>query len=175
VLRDQRASVEDADRLGVGRDLDVLAHEAMGHAVADGVEIDQRIGGDPSPEALLAPREGARGQRPQGRLLVAEEADQRRLVRRPVLAGVGLVHPRPQVRLEVGEGVERAVGEAIVLDVFDGRPRGLRARQRRLKQRLAQLGPGTRREDPILLRQSGPPPQHWGTVNFALAKERPLA
>ena len=55
--RDHGRAMEDVDRLLVDDDVDVITHEAMRHAVADGVDVDERVVRDPSAQALLASRQ----------------------------------------------------------------------------------------------------------------------
>ena len=57
VRGDQRRPVEDLHDLIADRDVDVLAHQVIGHAVAHGVDVDERIMGDAPADSLLTPRQ----------------------------------------------------------------------------------------------------------------------
>ena len=58
------------------------------------------------------------GKRPQRELFVANEARQRRLVHRAVLARIGPEHPLSQVPLELDEGLEGPSGDGVSLHVL---------------------------------------------------------
>jgi len=70
-------------------------------------------------ESLLAAWQGTDRQGPQGGALVALEAYDRRLMRRPMDALIGDDHPLGQMALERGERLEVELREAIALDVFN--------------------------------------------------------
>ena len=97
----------------------MVADEPVRHAVPHRVDVDQRIGGDPPTESLLAAGQRSDRQWPEGRTLVPSKSHQRGLTSRPVstLVSDGR-HPRIQMLLERGERVEGLVGERIALHVF---------------------------------------------------------
>src|SRR5829696_873753 len=86
VCGDEIGAVEDPDGLLVNRDVDVIAHELIRHAVAHGFDIDEGIAGHASAQALLPTRQRTRRQWTKGGLLIADEAITRPLVRRAVHA-----------------------------------------------------------------------------------------
>ena len=100
----------------------MVTHQAVWHAVAHGIDIDEGVGSDPAPQTLLATRQGPDGQGPERRALVPVKAHARRFARRPVPSLVGgRGQPFAQVPFEGGEGLEGLAGQGIPLDVFDAR------------------------------------------------------
>lgn len=82
-----------------------------------GVDVDEGVVGDaPTNDPHVMWVDG--GGRSQQRALVALEAFERALVRRPVDAPVRFVHLLREVRFESGEARERAPGEAVALGVL---------------------------------------------------------
>ena len=71
---DDLRTVENRDRALVDDDLDVIAHEAVRHAVSHRVDVDKGIGRDPPAEPLLAARQRPHRQRSEGGALLPLEA-----------------------------------------------------------------------------------------------------
>ena len=136
--RDQLGAVKDPDEADPRRDLDVVAHESMRHAVADRVDVHEGVERHATAQALRPPGQRAERQRAQRRALVALEAHDRRFTGRPVAALIGDGHPLGQVLLERAERVERLIRQRIALDVFHARfglalgPRAIRRARARL-------------------------------------------
>ena len=133
----------------------------MRHAVAHGVDVDERIVGDAPAEPLLARRQRPRRQRPQRRPLVALEAD--RAAPRASCRGSrssARRHPRGEMRLERGERRRtRSPASALRFTYFDARF-GLALGARAVRRARARLHvpvaaeradrPGGRRTVPVV-------------------------
>lgn len=98
-------------------DLDVLSNQTMRHAVANRVDVDERVVGDPAPNDTHVVRLDV-DERLQLVALVALESHTGWLMRRAVDALVGLGHPRHEVLLERREARELPPGERVALDVL---------------------------------------------------------
>lgn len=122
VRGDDPRAVENRDRVLVQNDVDVVAHEPVRHAVPHRVDVDECIGRDPAAELLVAAGQRPDRRRAERRALVPIKPHERGLTGRPVspLISDGR-HPRAQMLLERGEGVEGLVGQGIALHVFDAR------------------------------------------------------
>jgi len=121
VRRDQFGAVKDLDAPILHNDVDMVAHQAMRDAVPDRVHIHEGIERDATAQPLDASRQRANRERAEDRPLVALEAHHRRFTGRPVAALIGDRHPRGQVLLERGEGVEGLIRQRVPLDVFHAR------------------------------------------------------
>ena len=95
LLRAEDAHVVEADE-----HLDWPPHETVRHAVAHCVDVDEAVGRHAPLESAATHRQRRRGQRAQGGLFVALEAQARGLVRRTVDALVDVKAPLCQMRLE---------------------------------------------------------------------------
>jgi hypothetical protein len=117
--RDHLNTVEDHDLVIAEEDLDSPANEAVRNAVANRLDIDERVRRDAPRQTLLAYGQRPRGQRSQSSLLLPLEAIERSLVRRAVNPRVGGDHPGREMRLESGEALEGTAGDGISLHVAD--------------------------------------------------------
>ena len=92
--------MKDPHRVRLDGDVDVVAHQPIGHAVADGVDIDEGVMGDAPAKALLAASQCPLRQGTQRVALLAVEADDRRVAR----ARLGAARPsRGRTRDSLGE------------------------------------------------------------------------
>jgi hypothetical protein len=121
MARDLDATVEDDDLVLADEDVDAVLHQAMRHAVANRVDVDEAVGRDAAAHAPLANRQHRRRQRTQRRALVALEARVGSLVRRAVDSLVGGGDPAREVRFDRGEARERQTRDRISLHVADAR------------------------------------------------------
>jgi hypothetical protein len=94
---DDRRPVDNPHGVLLNDDLDVITDEARRDAVADGVDVDAGVVGDPPAEALLAPGQRPLRQGTKRHPLVALKAGQRRFPRRPVDPLIGDQHPLGEV------------------------------------------------------------------------------
>jgi hypothetical protein len=63
--------MEDRDGLLIEDDVDLVAHQAVRHAVTHRIDIDERMGRDSAAQPLLAAWQRPHPQRPERRALVA--------------------------------------------------------------------------------------------------------
>jgi len=116
---DDLNAVEDHDLVIAEEDLDGPANEAVRHAVANRLDVDERVRRNASRQALLPNGQRPRGQRAQSLPLLALEAIEGSLVRRAVNPRVGGDHPGREMRLESGEALEGTASDGISLHVAD--------------------------------------------------------
>jgi hypothetical protein len=121
VRRDQLGTVKDPHTVILHDDLDMVAHQSMGHAVTNRIDVHEGVERDATAQALRPLREGVARQRPEGRPLVSLETHDRRFTGRSVAALIGDRDPLGQVLLERAERVEGLIRQCIALDVFDTR------------------------------------------------------
>ena len=151
VRRDEHRSVKHLTNLLGDHDVDMVADEAMRHAVADRVDVDQGV---ERHAALSCSRRGSA--RPAtGAASRARRARSGRSALRGSSRGAAdrRRHPRGQVLLERGEGVEGLIRQRVALDVFHARfglalrPRAIRCTRARLDVPVATEGEVGRVED----------------------------
>ena len=99
---DEVLAVEDSHLRRRDERLDVIPDEAVGDAVADRVDVDERVVGHPPLQPATVGRQRPRRERPQRRSLLVLEPNCRLLVSRTVDALVGAELPLGEVRLEMG-------------------------------------------------------------------------